>query len=84
MGGNILTKVLCAPFYQIAENANYTYQSKLFKEGWGLDAKTGEIVYVWDAGIVDPALIQKNAIKNAISIAGTVLTAKTVITLNRQ
>lgn len=50
----------------------------------GFNAKTRKIVNVFDEGIVDAVIIQKNAIKNAISVAGTVLTTKIVVTLPKQ
>ncbi len=34
-------------------------------------------------GIFDPTIVVKNSITNALSVAGTVLTAKAVVTLNR-
>lgn len=46
----------------------------------GFDAKVNEIKDMWEAKIVDPAKVVKNAIKSAISVAGIVLTAETVTT----
>ena len=36
---------------------------------------------MWKAGIVDPAQVVKNSAKAAISVAATVLTTDTVITI---
>lgn len=52
----------------------------LLKEGRGLNAKSKEIVDMFDAGIVDSLVVTKNCIKNAISVAGTVLTVKAAVT----
>lgn len=37
-----------------------------------------------EGDVIDPAIVVKNAVKNAVSIAGTILTAKGVITLPRE
>jgi chaperonin GroEL (HSP60 family) len=36
---------------------------------------------MWRAGILDAAAVVKNAVRNAISLASTVLTGKIVITI---
>lgn len=81
IGGKILKVALKAPVNQIMFNAGYV-ANKTDKLGGekGFNSKTGKIVNMWDAQIVDPAIVVKNSIKNAISIAGTVLTANGVIT----
>lgn len=50
----------------------------------GFNAKTGEIVDMFDAMVVDPSKVTKNSIKNALSVASTVLTASIVVTLPPQ
>lgn len=52
-------------------------------ESKGFNAKTGEIVDMWEAGIVDPSKVVKNSVKNALSVASTVLTCSIVTTLAR-
>ena len=39
---------------------------------------------MWEAHIIDPVIVTKNAIRNAISVAGTILTAGVVVTLPPQ
>jgi chaperonin GroEL len=46
----------------------------------GFDAKTCELVNMWEAGIVDPAMVTKNSLRSALSVAGTVLTAEVITT----
>lgn len=53
-------------------------------QNFGLDARTRKMVDMWDAGIVDPVRVVKNAVKNAVSVAGTVLTTQVVISLPKQ
>ncbi len=86
LGGNVLKKAFYAPVLQIMANAGAngtTYDftnNPEYSENVGFNAKTGQFVDMWEAGILDPALVVKNAVRNAISVAGTVLTAGGVIT----
>jgi len=50
------------------------------KFGWGWDAATEEYCDLMERGIIDPAKVTINAIENAASIAGMVLTTECVIT----
>lgn len=88
VGGNILREALKAPTAQILMNGGHEKFS-LDVEGdfggtRGYDAKANKITDMWKAGIVDPVKVVKNSIKNAISVAGIVLTAPAVITLPKQ
>ena len=49
------------------------------KEGIGVDAKTMEVVSMIDAGIIDPALVTKTALINAVSVVSTIISADCVI-----
>ena len=74
----ILKLALVAPFYRIADNAGYKFSDVnefdlLRKENKGINFLTGEVVDMLDAGVVDPAKVVKNALRNAISAAGTLL-----------
>jgi chaperonin GroEL len=94
MGGNLLRNALSAPIRQIIENSGLSISSAKessingniyiggedFENDRGFDAKRKCITSMWEANIVDPAKVVKNSIKNAISVAGTVLTSEIVIT----
>lgn len=82
VGGKILKEALQAPIRQIIANAGHPEKFYLGGEN-GFNAKSGKIVNMFDAGIVDPALIPKNAISSAISVAGTVLACDVVIPLDK-
>lgn len=84
IGGNILKIALTAPFRQIVENAGMK-ASELggIPQQHGFNAKTGKVVDMWEAGIMDPATVVMSSVRNAISVAATVLTARVVTTLNR-
>ncbi len=82
VGGKILVHALGSPFEQIRTNAGM--KDKLLpaeKPTFGLNAKTGEIMDMFDAGIVDAALVVKGAIRNALGIASTLLTTSSVVLL---
>jgi chaperonin GroEL len=89
IGGDILRIALTAPIEQIMRNATGLEASvRMYKNDepttMGFNAKTHDMVDMWDAQILDPALVVKNSIKNALSVASTVLTAQVVVTLNKQ
>lgn len=75
----ILKKALLAPFNQILKNAGVA-KIQTLKGTQGIDTRTGKKVDMFEAEITDPAVIVKNAIRNAISVAGAVLTTETLIT----
>lgn len=83
IGGKILERVLWSPIEQIIENAGSKINDDVFTSllgtNKGFDAKSGQIVDMWEVGIIDPNKVVKNSITNAISLAGTVLTTRIVI-----
>ena len=70
-----------APFKTILDNAGIEFASleTLSKNGYGLNVVTGETVNMIDAGIIDPLLVTKSALKNAVSVATTILSTNCVI-----
>lgn len=88
-GGNILRTALEAPFRQIVRNAgedesNTLEMAQRISSTTGFNTKTKQFVDMFGAGVVDPANVVLNACKNAISVAATVLTAPTIVTLPRE
>ncbi len=84
LGGKILSKVLSIPLQQIIENAGGDKEIiKTLKKDEGYNAKTHKVVNMWEDDIIDPAKVVKNAIISAISVAGTILTTRSVITLDK-
>lgn len=84
IGGNILKIALEVPLRTIARNGGYdeiTLNWLDFGGDMGYDAKNNRIVDMFESRIIDPAIVVKNAIKNAISIASTNLTANGIIYL---
>ena len=76
--GSILLKALTAPYKTIMDNAGLSL-SMAMKEGYGCNVVNGTFVKMIDEGIIDPVLVTKSALKNAVSVALTVMSADCVI-----
>jgi len=83
LGGKILREALKRPMLQIIENAGGIVSEDTLGGTKGFNAKTNEIVDMWEAKIVDPVKVVKNAVRNAISVASTALTIKIAIPKDR-
>ena len=49
------------------------------KEGYGCNVIDGKFVNMVREGIIDPVLVTKSALKNAVSVALTIMSADCVI-----
>ncbi len=49
------------------------------KKGHGLNAESGEVVDLVQAGIIDPAMVTRSALQNAASIAKNILTTEAIV-----
>jgi chaperonin GroEL len=81
IGEEILMDSIRAPFKTILDNAGIEFDSikTLSKTGFGLDVVTGKEVNMIKAGIIDPLLVTKSALRNAASVATTILSTDCVI-----
>ena len=79
VGEAILLKAIKAPFQTIMDNAGVKIRFVNSEEGLGVNVITGEIVDMVKSGIVDPLLVTKSALKNAASVANTILATDCVI-----
>ncbi|MFO0919176.1 MAG: chaperonin GroEL [Planctomycetaceae bacterium] len=85
IGVAIVAKALEAPIRQIASNggtdgAVVADEVRQKGKNIGYDANTGEYVDMLKAGIIDPVKVVKNALLNASSIAGLMLTTSVCVT----
>ncbi|MBR3250173.1 MAG: chaperonin GroEL [Erysipelotrichaceae bacterium] len=83
-GINIVFDALSQPLYQIAENAGHDGKAIVDtqltqKSNVGFDAKNGEWVDMFKAGIVDPCKVTRSALLNAASIAGLLITTEAAV-----
>tara|TARA_B100000902_G_scaffold203941_1_gene194470 strand:- start:533 stop:2098 length:1566 start_codon:yes stop_codon:yes gene_type:complete len=76
--GKVLLNALLSPFEVIMDNAGLKL-NKGMKEGYGCNVVNGTFVKMIDEGIIDPVLVTKSALKNAVSVALTVMSADCVI-----
>lgn len=84
-GAQILARALEEPIRQIAANAGLepsVVVDDVVKAGpnHGLDANSGKCINLLEKGIVDPVKVVRNALQNAASAAGLLVTAECVIT----
>ncbi len=85
VGFKIVRRALEEPIRQIADNAGIdgaiiADRAKAEKKGVGYNAYAAEWVNMMEAGIIDPAKVTTCALKNAASIAGTLLTTECAVT----
>jgi chaperonin GroEL len=77
--GEVLLKAIKAPYNTILDNAGLSMLATDGAVGTGINVVTGECVDMVRAGIVDPVLVTKTALKNAVSVALTIMSADCVI-----
>ncbi|TWH66532.1 chaperonin GroEL [Micromonospora olivasterospora] len=84
VGVSIVRKALVEPLRWIAQNAGhdgYVVVQKVAGQEWGngLDAASGGYVDLVKSGILDPVKVTRNAVSNAASIAGLLLTTESLV-----
>jgi chaperonin GroEL len=78
-GEQILLDAIKAPFNTILENAGLEQIAPRPKKGLGVNVVTGEEADMIKSGIIDPVLVTKSALKNAVSVVSTIVSADCVI-----
>lgn len=84
-GIDIVRKAIQVPFHQILENAGINaarYRPEEFEGLQGVDASTGEIVDMLEAGIIDPAKVTRVALENSVSVASNILTTEAIVMID--
>ena len=76
--GKVLLNALSSPYETIMDNAGMKLNLAM-KEGYGCNVITNKFVKMIDEGIIDPVLVTKSALKNAVSVALTIMSADCVI-----
>ena len=79
VGEEILLKAITSPFNTILANAGLEQVAPRPSEGLGVDVVTGKGVDMISSGIIDPVLVTKSALKNAVSVVSTIISADCVI-----
>ena len=83
-GEKIFIEAIKSPYKTILNNAGLDTDILTGKKGWGIDVVTGKPVSMIKAGIIDPVLVTKTALKNAVSVATTILSTDCVINNMRE
>jgi len=79
VGEEVLLEAIKAPMATILDNAGLTGIKCEGKDYCGIDVISGECTDMLKAGIVDPVLVTKSALKNAVSVVSTIISADCVI-----
>ena len=82
-GYNIFLEAIKYPYKTILKNAGLEYTPQKGK-GKGINVVTGKTVNMINEGIIDPLLVTKSALKNAVSVATTILSTDCVISNARE
>ncbi|MCH1513628.1 MAG: chaperonin GroEL [Acidimicrobiales bacterium] len=83
-GARIVHVALEAPARLIADNAGFegavkVREIEMASGSTGLNAATGELVDLVEAGVIDPAKVTRAALQNAASIAALLLTTEALV-----
>jgi chaperonin GroEL len=78
IGEEILFKAITAPYKTILDNAGLDMNVNIV-DGTGINVVTGKAVNMIESGIIDPVLVTKSALKNAVSVVTTIVSADCVI-----
>ncbi|WP_284945929.1 molecular chaperone GroEL [Acidisoma cladoniae] len=84
LGASLLQGALAQPLACIAKNCGADAADVLARvaqapRGFGFDARSGEIVGLMAAGVLDPVKVSITAVRNAASVAGLILTTQTLV-----
>src|SRR5919197_1431929 len=83
-GAQIVFRALEEPLRQLADNAGLegsvvVNDVRKAKGNEGLNAESGEIEDLVQAGVIDPAMVTRSALQNAASIAKNILTTEAIV-----
>jgi chaperonin GroEL len=90
-GYKLLLNACEEPFKRIIINAGYDIdniynivQEHLMNEDltYGFNSLTGEFVNMIEQGIIDPCMVERTALENAVSVVGLLLTTNTLVIKN--
>lgn len=81
----ILSEALEAPLRQILTNAGKDANEIICKVSGdkGYNVKTDEYGDMYKMGVIDPLKVTKNALKNAVSVATTIMSTNAIVTMAR-
>ena len=78
-GERIILEAIKAPYNTILDNAGMGDTVAPLKEGYGIDVIDGKQINMVKGGVIDPVLVTKTALKNAVSVVSTIISADCII-----
>jgi chaperonin GroEL len=87
-GALALARALCSPLASIADNSGHSSSTVVaglrnLSSEWGFDAVTGEMVPVWEVGLLDPLKVARVVLEMAVSAAGSALSTDALVLTRR-
>ena len=87
-GSNILREALLSPFKVLMTNSGERYGKRLeelteFGKGFDVMSANVSLVDMKEHGIIDPVLVIRQAITNAVSVAGSALTCGVLVAIEK-
>jgi chaperonin GroEL len=83
-GERILLEAIKSPFKTILDNAALSIDNdQVLEDGEGINVVTGKVSNMVNVGIIDPVLVTKSALKNAVSVVTTLISADCIISNKR-
>ena len=81
IGEKLILESIKSPFNIIINNAGFgdIIKNSVKEEGYGIDVTNGKLINMIDSGIIDPVLVTKSALKNAVSVVSTIISANCII-----
>ena len=79
VGETMLLNAIKSPFTTILANAGFEATGYPDEEGIGINVVTGKETDMIKEGVIDPVLVTKSALKNAVSVVTTIISADCVI-----
>lgn len=85
----VMIEAIQAPLWTILKNADVNpvdfvdKMNKIRRRNYGMDVKKNRFGNMFDMGVIDPLKVTKNAVKNAVSAAITILTTNCVVSNKR-
>jgi len=89
IAGTAMVHALMAPATQILKNAGVEKEDEMdsklssCENGDGWDMKSHKYGNMIKMGVIDPAKVTKTALRNAVSVASTILSTNAIVTLAR-
>jgi len=83
VGEEVLLSAIEHPFVTVLENAGLEHMTEKLPKGTGVNVMTGKVTNMVKAGVIDPVLVTKAALQNAVSVVKTIISADCVISNQR-